>query len=154
MQIRQANAQDMPAVTALWETGWHQGHAKIVPQALLAARTSQDFATRAMARMANTYVAFEGEDFAGFYMLDGDELEQFYVAAAFQGRGVAGKLMASAEAALAGRVAWLACSVGNDRAAGFYAKAGWQRVAEEVYKADTTQGPVPLSIWRYEKDLT
>ena len=64
--------------------------------------------------------------------------------------------MADAEARLAERgveTAWLACAIGNERAARFYEKSGWRRAGIMVNHADTAEGPFPLEVWRYEKRL-
>ncbi len=153
MKIEKATQADLPAIAALWHVGWHQGHADVVPEALVASRVLAEFTARVAPRLTQTFVMRTADEVAGFYMLDGDEVYQFYVDAAFQGRGVSGKLMASAEAALAGRIAWLACSVGNNRAAGFYEKAGWVRVGEVDYRVETASGGQNVTVWRYEKDL-
>ena len=153
MKFDKATAADIPAIAALWHAGWHQGHAAFAPAALVASRKPSEFEDRVTARLEQTVLAREGGVLAGFYMLDGDEVYQFYVDAPFQGQGVAGALMSAAEAGLAGRVAWLACSVGNERAAGFYAKAGWQRGPEQVYQAETASGPLDVTVIRFEKDL-
>jgi RimJ/RimL family protein N-acetyltransferase len=66
-------------------------------------------------------------------------------------------LIADAEARLskAGIVtAWLACAIGNDRAAKFYEKSGWRRVGTMMNDAETSIGSFPLEVWRYEKSLT
>lgn len=48
---------------------------------------------------------------------------------------------------------WLACAIGNDRAARFYEKNGWRRAGTIINEADTERGPFPLEVWRYEKPL-
>jgi len=66
-------------------------------------------------------------------------------------------LIADAEARLAARgveTAWLACAIGNERAAKFYEKRGWRRAGTMVNHAETSAGPFPLEVWRYEKSLT
>jgi hypothetical protein len=50
-------------------------------------------------------------------------------------------------------IAWLACAIGNDRAARFYEKSGWRRVGVVAYQAETSVGTFPLEVWRYEKNL-
>jgi RimJ/RimL family protein N-acetyltransferase len=48
--------------------------------------------------------------------------------------------------------AWLACAVGNERAARFYEKCGWRRAAtvpDEPYDS----GGIVFEVWRYEKTL-
>ena len=151
MDIEKATTADVGEVARLWHAGWHQAHADIVAEALVATRDLAEFTARTTARVDRTFVARQDGALAGFYMLEADELYQFYVAQAFQGRGVAVALMASAERALAGRSAWLACTVGNDRAARFYEKAGWVRGAEQVYAVETAKGPLDVTVWRYEK---
>lgn len=153
LKILSAGKADVPQIAACWHAGWHQGHGDIVPAALVRSRVPDEFVERTDRHLPHTYVARKEGLFAGFYMIDGDELYQFYVDAAFQGQGVAGALMTSAEEALSGRKAWLACSVGNNRAAAFYAKAGWQKAGEEVYPVETSDGAQDVTVWRFEKDL-
>ena len=92
----------------------------------------------------------------GFCILKGDELYQLYVSAEARGTGIAAALMVDAEARLADdgfESAWLACAIGNERAARFYEKCGWRRVGEVTYQAETSDGAIPLEVWRYEKRL-
>ena len=49
--------------------------------------------------------------------------------------------------------AWLACAIGNDRAARFYEKRGWHRAGTMMNMAETSDGPFQLEVWRYEKAL-
>lgn len=153
LEVVPAGQGDVAAVASLWHAGWHDGHAAIVSPALVATRTPAEFAARVQAHFHHTTVARLGGVLAGFYMLDGDEVYQFYVDGAFRGQGVAARLMGAVEAALHGRAAWLACSVGNDRAARFYEKAGWVRTGTQVYTVETADDPIDVTIWRFEKDL-
>lgn len=92
----------------------------------------------------------------GFHLLRADELYQFYLAAEARGTGAAATLMADAEARLARAgvtVAWLACAIGNARAARFYEKAGWSMARIETVPTETSEGLFPLEVWRYEKRL-
>ena len=69
---------------------------------------------------------------------------------------MAAALVADAEAQLVGdgvELAWLACAVGNERAARFYEKCGWRRAGTVVYQPDAADGAPPLEVWRYEKGL-
>jgi ribosomal protein S18 acetylase RimI-like enzyme len=89
-------------------------------------------------------------------MIKGDELYHLYVAPEAHATGAAAALVADAETLLAARgfgVAWLACAIGNERAARFYEKYGWRRVGRFGYEADTSSGLIPLEVWRYEKTL-
>jgi hypothetical protein len=49
--------------------------------------------------------------------------------------------------------AWLACAVGNLRAARFYEKCGWIRTATVAIESETSEGSFPIEVWRYEKRL-
>ena len=155
MKVEQAMAEDVPALAAIWHAGWHQGHAAGAPAALTALRTPTEFQDRVLRLWPQTWVMRTNtSEIAGFFMLKDAELYQFYLAAPYQGRGIAAALMAAAEDVLAPRRAWLACATDNIRAARFYEKCGWTRVATENYTTETAQGPMSLDVWRYEKDLS
>ncbi|MGB9369112.1 MAG: GNAT family N-acetyltransferase [Xanthobacteraceae bacterium] len=79
---------------------------------------------------------------------------QFYVARAARGSGVANALMEAAEAELARRgvtTPWLACGIGNDRAARFYEKRGWVNARTQTSRLETPEGVFEIQVWRYEK---
>ena len=85
-----------------------------------------------------------------------NELHQLFVSPAGRGTGVAALLEADAVRKIAAQgagVAWLACAIGNDRAARFYEKMGWRRVGTFVSQLETQKGIFPLEVWRYEKTL-
>lgn len=90
----------------------------------------------------------------GFSLLKGDELNQLYVSSAARGSGVAVSLLVDAEQLLAARgveTAWLACAIGNHRAARFYEKNAWRRVCTVSIQVPAATGTLPLDVWRYEK---
>ncbi len=154
--LRPAESADIGAIADLWHEGWHDAHAAIVPAALVAMRGQGSFDARVAARLSDTVVAVDGDALLGMYMLAGDELYQFYLAGAARGTGLAARLIADAEARLveAGvETAWLACSVGNLRAARFYEKCGWHNTRTEPISVETSQGGFMLDVWRYEKRL-
>jgi ribosomal protein S18 acetylase RimI-like enzyme len=156
MEIRSAREADIGRLATIWHDGWRDGHLAIVPAALASARTLDSFRERLLAAIDQVRVARRHGDLVGFAMFKDDELYQFYVAAEARGSGVAATLMDDAEAQLAARgvkTAWLACAVGNDRAARFYEKRGWRRVETVTYQSETSAGPFPVETWRYEKDL-
>ena len=158
MQIRAARPADVDALARLWFDGWQDAHAEIVPAALRAARTLDQFADRLQARLDDVFVALPDGGGArfGFYVLKSDELYQFYVGREARGTGVAAALMTDAERRLRGRgitSPYLNCAIGNDRAARFYEKCGWRRTATVVEVLDTINGPFELEVWRYEKTL-
>jgi ribosomal protein S18 acetylase RimI-like enzyme len=156
MTARPAAPSETDALARLWYDGWQDAHATILPPALARARTRQSFAERMAAALADVRVIGPQGAPLGFAMLKGDELYQFYVASEARGAGIAGALMADAEAQLSARgveTVWLACAIGNARAARFYKKSGWYLAKTVVSRLDTADGPFDLEVWRYEKHL-
>jgi GNAT superfamily N-acetyltransferase len=155
--IRDAQLQDADALAELWHAGWQDAHAPILPAELARYRTLESFRQRMRDHLADVRVAGEPGAPLGFSMLQGDELYQFYVGAAARGTGLAAILLVDAEATLRARgvrEAWLACAIGNDRAARFYAKNGWQRAGNKVLELPLPDGGVfPLEVWNYVKTL-
>jgi GNAT superfamily N-acetyltransferase len=154
---RDAHADEIDALAALWHEGWRDAHAEIIPVELARLRTLDNFRDRLRNALAETRVIGPLGAPSGFTMLKADELYQFYVARFARGTGVAAVLMADAERRLAGRgvtTAWLACAIGNERAARFYEKHGWRRAGIVANAAETSQGTFMLDVWRYEKAVT
>jgi putative acetyltransferase len=153
MEIRAATQDDTAAIARIWHLGWHQAHAAVVSPELVRLRKPAEFLTRTGAHLTQTRVALVEDTLVGFFMLKQDELYQFYIDRPHQGSGAASELMAAAEAALRGRLAWLACSVGNDRASAFYRKCRWRHTRTGPYEVETSQGPQVVQEWRFEKQL-
>lgn len=152
--VRDAEDAEVAALAKIWYDGWNDAHAQILPAELKRVRTLESFTERMHAALANVRVAGPPGAPVGFHLLKDDELYQLYVSAQARGRGVAAALMADAEARLAGsgiEVAWLACAIGNDRAARFYEKIGWRRVGNMINHLETPGGVFDLEVWRYEK---
>jgi GNAT superfamily N-acetyltransferase len=153
MTVRAAEPAEIRHLARLWHDGWQDAHASILPTELIQLRTLESFTERLEAALPDVRVAGPLPSPVGFYIVKGDELYQLYVAAESRGSGVAGLLMADAEARLAAAgtdVAWLACAVGNERAARFYEKCGWRRAGPAAYRPDAANGQ-ELEVWRYEK---
>jgi GNAT superfamily N-acetyltransferase len=156
MSVRAAIEAEVDELAQIWHDGWHDAHARIVPAELVELRTFESFRDRLRADLNAVRVLHTRGIIAGFSMIRGNELYQFYVAESFRGSGAAVVLMADAEAQLAERgfeVAWLACAIGNERAARFYEKCRWTRTGTIITDSETTSGPFPLKVWRYEKPL-
>jgi GNAT superfamily N-acetyltransferase len=156
LATRAAEPADLEALAPLWRQGWLDAHHGVVPDALVALRTPESFAQRMTAALPQVRVLGPVGAPLGFHLIKGDELNQFYLASAARGTGAAGVLMADAEMRLAEAgvtTAWLACAIGNARAARFYEKAGWTRARVETVPTETSEGPFPLEVWRYEKRL-
>lgn len=156
MQVRNAHASEIAALAQLWFDGWQDAHAAILPVELARLRTRESFAERLQRGLDEVRVVGPIGSPLGFCMLKEDELYQLFVSAQARGKGVAGLLLADGEARLARKgfaLAWLACAIGNDRAARFYAKSGWQNAGKFNTPVDTTQGPFDLEVWRFEKTV-
>jgi GNAT superfamily N-acetyltransferase len=153
---RAARAEDIASLAKLWHDGWHDAHAAILPADVTCARTRASFLERLSRYLPNLRAIGEVADPLGFALLKGDELNQFYVQGRARGTGIARLLMEDCEQQFAHagvHTAWLACAIGNDRAARFYEKAGWHRAGIETIELDLPTGGYPLDTWRYEKRL-
>ena len=156
MDVRDAEEHEIEALAKIWHDGWTDAHAEILPAALKQVRTLESFRERMQAALRTVRVVGPSGAPLGFSMTKDDELYQLYVSAEARGSGVAAALIADTEAQLerAGfKTAWLACAIGNDRAARFYEKSGWRRVGNMINRLETSAGVFDLEVWRYEKRL-
>ncbi|PCC69195.1 Acetyltransferase (GNAT) domain-containing protein [Nannocystis exedens] len=154
--VRSAEAAEIDRLARLWYDGWQDAHAAILPAELARYRTLESFRERLQAALSTVRVIDGREGLAGLCMIKGDELYQLYVAAHARGTGIAAALIADAEARLTAAgvaLAWLACAIGNERAARFYEKCGWRGAGNRTIPLDTPSGVFPLEVWRYEKRL-
>jgi ribosomal protein S18 acetylase RimI-like enzyme len=157
MDVRAAEAAEIDPVAMVWYEGWHEAHATIVPAELTRVRTLESFRQRIQEALRDVRVVGPPGAPVGFYIVKGAELYQLFVSAGSRGSGVAAALIADAEAGLSAsgvETAWLACAIGNARAARFYEKHGWCRVGTMINRLDTLSGEYLLEVWRYEKALT
>ena len=156
MAVRDAEPADLEPLAHLWWSGWRDGHDGLLPEALKRLRTLESFQDRMRAALPEVRTLGPVGAPLGFHLLKDDELYQFYLAAEARGTGAAAVLMADAETRLAARgveIAWLACAIGNARAARFYEKTGWTMARIETVPTETSEGLFPLEVWRYEKRL-
>lgn len=156
MFVRPAEAAEVDHLAKVWYDGWQDAHARILPAELARIRTLESLRDRLQEALPDVRVVGPFPTPVGFCLLKGDELYQLYVSAEARGTGAAAALVADAEERLAGdgvELAWLACAVGNERAARFYEKCGWRRAGTVVYQPDAANGVPALEVWRYEKRL-
>lgn len=156
MNVRAAERIEIDHLARVWHTAWHEAHAHLVPSALTSLRTFDSLRERLTAALSSVRVVGPPGAPHGFHLVKGDELYQLFVAAEVRGTGAAAALLGDAEQRLAANrvdTAWLACAIGNERAARFYEKHGWRRVGTMVNYAETSDGAFPLEVWRYEKVL-
>jgi GNAT superfamily N-acetyltransferase len=156
LDVRPAEAAETDHLAKIWYDGWHEAHARILPEELTRLRTLESFRDRLQAALPDVRVAGPPGAPVGFVMVRDTELYQLFVSAPSRGSGVAAALIADAEARLRENgvgTAWLACAIGNDRAARFYEKCGWHRAGTMVNEAETSSGAFPVEVWRYEKSL-
>ena len=157
MDVRAAEEAEVDHLARLWYEGWHEAHAPIVPAELTRLRTLESFRNRLQEALLSVRVVGPPGAPVGFCIVRGAELYQLFVSVPSRGSGAAAALIADAEARLSEsgvETAWLACAIGNERAARFYEKCGWYRVGTVVNRVETPSGPYPLEVWRYEKSLT
>lgn len=156
MEPRFAEPSEIPALTELWYAGWQDAHAQIVPAALTKVRTLESFEERLTADLSSVRTIGPVGAPAGLCWVKADELYQLYVARESRGSGIAALLIKDGEAQLRAAgvdVAWLACAIGNERAARFYERCGWRRVGNMINRLETPNGILELEVWRYEKRL-
>ena len=156
MNVRSATEADVEPLARLWYDGWRDAHAEILPAELGRLRTLDSLRDRLPAMLPSVRTIGAAGAPAGFHFVRDRELNQLYVAREARGAGVAAALIEDAEARLrdAGvEIAWLACAIGNDRAARFYEKRGWRQVGNVIEHVPIPDGTLALEVWRYEKRL-
>lgn len=156
MEIRLAQKSEIDFLARLWYDGWQDAHANILPKELARVRTLESFKERLTNLLPDTRVIGEVGNPLGLCIVKEDELYQLYVSAEARGTGVAAVLITDAEARIivnGFRKAWLACAIGNERAATFYEKSGWYRTGNIINRLETSEGEFLLEVWRYEKSL-
>lgn len=154
--IRPAEAQDIAHLARLWHQSWQDTHAPFVPEDLLQHRTLDSFQTRLAAYGDDLRTAGPLGAPLGLCTIKPDELDQLYVAPEAQGTGLAARLLTDGESRLLGQGytrAYLLCLKENARAARFYARQGWQNLGLSIETLTTLDGPFPIELLRFEKQL-
>jgi GNAT superfamily N-acetyltransferase len=157
MKVRHPDPEETDALAQVWYDSWLDAHAEILPAALAATRTLEGLRERLGELWSNTRVVGDVGVPLGFSITKDDELNQLYVTSEARGHGIAQKLIAEVEERLANggiSTAWLACAVGNTRAARFYEKSGWDLARTFTHELVLPEGIFNIEVWRYEKELT
>jgi ribosomal protein S18 acetylase RimI-like enzyme len=154
--IRRPERYELDHLAKLWYDSWQDAHAEILPDELKQDRTPESFRKRLPELLDDTMVIGPlGRPF-GLCTLRGDELYQLYVAREARGSGAARCLIEDAEQRMRDqgtKTAWLACAIGNDRAARFYEKSGWRNAGTVRHTVELETGQFTFDIWRYEKEF-
>jgi GNAT superfamily N-acetyltransferase len=156
MTPRLATEADLDPLARLWHAGWHEAHAAIVPASLTRLRTLPAFRDRLAGMGGDMRAAGPEGAPLGFCAIKGDELYQLFVASEARGTGLSAALLEDGEKRLAARGvrrAFLLCANGNDRAARFYERAGWENLGLRREAVDTADGPFAFDLLRFEKTL-
>jgi GNAT superfamily N-acetyltransferase len=144
LRVREAAASEYRALARLWHEAWHDAHDAHVPAALIALRTRESFLRRLPGFGDRLRVAGPEGAPLGLCTINGDEIDQLFVARSARGGGVAARLLADGEARLLASgvtTARLDCVIENARAIRFYEKHAWVR--GEI-KTVTLDGPFQL----------
>ena len=143
-------------MTQLWHQSWHDAHAAITPPALVARRTHDTFAER-LSRVGNRLrVAGPADAPLGLCIIKDDHLDQLYVAGPARGTGLAAILLRDGEDRLraAGMTdAFLDCAILNHRAARFYTREGWTRLAVTMAALEAVIPPIQIEVILFGKTL-
>jgi ribosomal protein S18 acetylase RimI-like enzyme len=156
MAVRDAEEAEIDHLAMIWYDGWRDAHEQILPAELARFRTLESFRDRLLAALPGVRVVGTAGEPVGFYIVKDSELYQLYVSAPARGSGAATMLVTDAEANLARHgveTAWLACAIGNERAAKFYERCGWRRIGTMTHRLEIPNGEFLLEVWRYEKAL-
>ncbi|MCV6593312.1 MAG: GNAT family N-acetyltransferase [Silicimonas sp.] len=154
--LADAAEDEAPEIARIWSSSWWETHADLVDAPLRALRAPESFEPRVRNVIGTTRVARQGDRILGFCTVRADELYQLFVAPEGRGTGVAQALLADAETRLqrmGNHRIWLACMIGNDRAARFYEKHDWINMGETTDDVETAEGHYRVGIWRFEKTL-
>ena len=154
--VRAARDDEIDQLTTVWYDAWQDAHAALLPEDFKRLRTWESFRQRLHDALPNVRVVGAPGSPVGFHLTKDDELYQLFVSSEARGSGVAAALIADAEARLAAQgveTAWLACAIGNNRAARFYEKQGWKNIGTVVHRVDTPKGEYQFEVWRFEKKV-
>lgn len=159
LEIRQAETADHDEIVELWHQGWHDAHADLVPNEVLAFRSRGHFTLWLKEAQDAFFVATDDTGVLGFVSLKGAEVVKLYVSNRARGTVAAHELLSLAEELLrdAGITkAVLLCTAGNRRAERFYKREGWNlshSFEDALWTPEGVTKKFIVSTHRFEKDL-
>lgn len=151
---RFALISDVSDIAALYHSVWHETHAQFMPDEERALRTLAFFEKRMRTLLPATLVEEQDGRIVAFSSWKGSLLGQIYVASSHRGTGVALRLLAATEHAMASEgvhEAQLHCVVGNGRARRFYERTGWRHDGEILEEMAGATGQNGVPFWRLVK---
>ncbi len=154
--LRNALADDVEQLSLVWSEGWNEAHGHLLPDSVTKLRTREFFRARLAKNLASVRVAAIGSNVVALAITSKDELDELYVTPSARGQGAAAALVSDAVSSIrsAGyRRAWLACAVGNEKAARFYHRLGWSLAGPITIHMSSENELIPVRVWRFELDL-
>jgi GNAT superfamily N-acetyltransferase len=153
---RHPATEDTEPLARLWHQSWHDAHVTITPPALVAQRTLDAFAERIAKMGDNLRVAGPVGAPLGLCCIEGDHIDQLFIAREAYGTGLASILLHDGENRLraAGVAdALLDCAVLNHRAARFYSREGWVPQGVMMAPVESLGPPLEIEVIRFGKHL-
>ena len=158
-KIRPARHDDNSAIIRIWHAGWHDAHARLVPEYLLEYRKIAHFWYWLESSTDQFFVATSGGTVVGFVATKGAEIVKLYVALTARGTGTAAALLAFGERNIADSGvtdAFLYSTAGNIRAESFYRRNGWvlsKTFADALWLPQSVNSMPLVDTHRFEKNL-
>lgn len=158
LNIGLAQPKDHSTIVDIWHSGWHEAHARLVPDGVLKFRKVEHFWVWLENSTDQFYVALN-DGVVGFVATHESELVKLYVEADVRGTGTATALLSYAEAQTSNdgiQDAVLFCTAGNTRAQRFYSREGWilnDTFADKLWLPENTTEEFIVDTHRYKKLL-
>jgi GNAT superfamily N-acetyltransferase len=144
LTVRRADAGDTGPLAVLVHRLWHDTYSSQLPADVVAARTEASVRAEIEPRLGRAWVAQLGDRLVGYCAVSANCVEELWVAARHQRRGVGSHLLAAALAELRERgyqTAQAGCEDFNAPARAFLEHHGWRVIGAEP-QSRTSSGRV------------
>jgi GNAT superfamily N-acetyltransferase len=134
LTVRRADARDIGPIAVLVHRLWHDTYSSHLPADAVAARTEASVRAEIEPRLGRAWVARLGDRLVGYCAVSANCVEELWVAARHQRRGVGSRLLAAALAELRERSyqsAQAGCEDFNLPARAFLDHHGWRVIGAE-----------------------